>query len=375
LLLGLFASWIGLAVPAEARTHEVECGSGGAALQLAIDRARDGDTLQVRGICREAVRIVNRKLTLVGTPGATLEAPDYPWTALPHSTLHPILQAVGSKVRIEGLTVDGRSRADDPWASGLTGIHLLNSRGSLIRNRIVRIRHSEHRSDWEVSAIRIHLRPGAGVDGVIRVEENLIEDFESNAIFVQNTTSGGAEQTLPLTVMNNRIRGAGSMIQNQNGIQIGGLQDGGTSPIRARIKNNSFEGLFSYSGIWSSAALFVTPLTLPDRIVLRPYSIDCDGNVVDHTNVAFSLSTTSTARITGNTLQGGDLGIWAHASKLKLRGNRLSNLETGVLAVDSDLSPEQLHHRFTSRVRQNLVRMSANTLDTLPGRGANGKMP
>ncbi len=374
-LLGLFASLATLKVPAHARTHEVECGSGGANLQLAIDRARDGDTLSIRGVCREAVRILNRKITLMGTPGATLEAPDYPWTALPYSTLHPILQAVGSNVRIEGLTVDGRNRAGDPWANGLTGIHLLNSRGSLVRNRIVHVRHTELRSDWEVSGIHIHQRAGAGESGLIRVEENLIEDFESNGIFIQNSTTGTANKPLQLIVANNRIRGAGAIIQNQNGIQIGGLQDGGDSPIRVRIENNAFEGLFSFSGIWSSAAIYITPLVLPDRSVQRPYTIDCDGNIVDNSNTAISITTTSPAKITGNTLQGGDVGIWANAPKLKLRGNRLSNLETGVMAVDSDLSPERLHHRFSSRVRQNLIRLSADTLEGLPGRGASGKTP
>ncbi len=375
-LLGLFASIAGPGVPALARTHEVDCGSGGAPLQLAIDRAKDGDTLRVGGICREAVRIVNRKLTLVGTPGATLEAPDYPWTTLPHSTLHPILQAVGSNVRIEGLSIDGRNRADDPWATGLTGIQLINSRGTLIRNRIVRIRHSEQRSDWEVSGIHIHRRTGPGKEGLIRIEENLIEDFESNGIFIQNSISDlQKSSSLNLIISNNRIRGSGAMIQNQNGIQIGGLQDGGSSPIDARIENNAFEGLFSYSGIWSSTAIYVTPLVLPDRIILRPYTIECDENIVDSSNTAISLTSASPARITRNTLQGGDLGIWVHSTKIRMRGNRLSNLETGVLTVDSDLSPDQLHHRSSSRVRQNLLRTSANSLDRLPGRGASGKTP
>ena len=374
-LTGLFASMVALEGPAHARTHAVECGSGGAHLQLAIDRARDGDTLSIRGICRESVRILNRKITLMGTPGSTLEAPDYPWTALPHSTHHPILQAVGSVVRIEGLTIDGKNRAGDPWASGLIGIHLINSRGSLVRNRVVRIRHPELRSDWDVSAIHIHQRPGPGVSGLIRIEENLIEDFESNGIFIQNSVNGSQQKSLELIVKNNRIRGAGAIIQNQNGIQIGGLQDGGESPIRVRIQNNAFEGVFSYSGIWSSAAIYVTPLVYSDRIVLRPYTIDCDENIVDNANIGISITSNSASKISRNTLQGGDLGIWVQAPKLRLRGNRLSNLETGVMAVDSDLSPDQLHHRSTSRVKQNLIRVSAPALDGLPGRGATGKMP
>jgi hypothetical protein len=371
--MGLIASTACPGVPAWAKTHEVECGSGGAALQLAIDQARDGDRLNIRGICREAVQIVDRKLTLTGTPGAALEAPDYPWTALPHSTLHPVVLAVRSRVRIEGLSIDGRLRAGDPWASGLTGILLLNSRANLVRNRIVRVRHAEHRSDWEVSALRVIRRPGPEEAGAIRIEENLIEDFESNGILIQNTESDPEASMLRLVISRNRIRGAGAMIQNQNGIQIGGLQDGGTAPIRARVEENTFEGIFSFSGIWSSSGIWVTPLVFPDRILARPYTLECEGNVFDRSNTGISVTTQTSAKITANTIQNGDTGIRIEGPEIRLRGNRLSNLETGVWAVDSDLTPDQLHHRYTSRVFQNLLRTSSRSTQDLPGRGAPGK--
>jgi hypothetical protein len=365
----------GAGVPAAARTHEIECGSEGVGLQLGIDRARDGDTLLIRGVCREAVTMVNRKLNLMGAPGATLEAPDYPWTALPYSTLHPLLLAVGSDIRIEGLTIDGRARADDPWASGLTGIHLLNSKGSVVNNRIVRVRHSEHQSDWEVSAIRISARRGVPGGGPIRIEENLIEDFETNGIFVQHSDGSQDGLVMQLMITGNRIRGAGAMIQNQNGIQIGGLQDPQSTRIRAKVINNVFDGFYSHSGVWSSSALYVTPRILDDRVLLRPYKLECSENVIEGTNTGFSISSSESVQITRNTIQGGDRGMWIHGSKVRMRGNRLLNLETGVMAVDSDLTPSRLHHSSESRVRQNLIRVPSALATDAPGRGATGKNP
>lgn len=373
ILLGLIAPWVGRGLPAEARTHEIECGSGGVGLQLGIDRAKDGDTLLIRGTCREAIRIVNRKLTLSGTPGATLEAPDYPWTALPYSTLHPLLLAVSSDIQIEGLTIDGRARADDPWASGLTGIHLINSRGTLSKNRVIRVRHSEHQSDWDVSAIRISARRGLDGGGPIRIEENLIEDFESNGILVHHSDGAPDGLVMQLVISGNRIRGAGAMIQNQNGIQIGGIQDPETTRIKARITNNVFEGLYSYTGVWVSSALYVTPRILEDKILLRAYTLDCSENVIDGANTGMSISSRGPVKITGNTIQGGDLGLRIHGPKVRIRGNRLLNLETGVVAVDSDLNPSRLHHRSESRVRQNLIRIRSSPSTDLPGRGATGK--
>lgn len=242
-----------LIVLAQARTHEVECGSGGGTPARHRSRSRWRYALGPGGLSGSRSN-VERKLTLKSTPGATLEVPDYPWTALPHSTLHPVVLSVRSKLRIEGLSVEVRHRAGDPWASGLTWILLLNSRATLLRNRTVRVRHTKHRSDWEVSALRV-------------------------------------------LISKNRIKGAGVMIQNQNGIQIGGLQDSGTAPIHARIEENAFEGIFSFSGIWPSSGIFLTPLVLQDRTLARPY-----------------------------TLQNGDTGVRTQGNGIRLRGNRLSNL-------------------------------------------------
>lgn len=87
----LFSSFIAFS-PAEGRSpREVNCDEG-ETIQEQLDKAQDGDVIEVSGICSENILIVKSTITLSGAGGATLDGLD---------TTTPTIRVRGLNVRIE----------------------------------------------------------------------------------------------------------------------------------------------------------------------------------------------------------------------------------------------------------------------------------
>jgi hypothetical protein len=335
----LWVCMTGLLVPKTGQSglfaREIDCGFGGSGIQRAIDSARNGDVLRIRGRCRETLRIEGKNIRLEAHPGAILEAPDTSWSMLPVTTMHPMILVLNSRVEIEGFVIDGRYRADDPEVNGLMGIDLINSGAELIGNRWVRFRHTQHQSDEEVIPIRILHTPAfphllSRRAGRVVIEKNRIEDFESNGIFAIVQPHPQAPPPLPLLIRNNEIIGSGPMIQNQNGVQIGGYADASPHPMEVEIEGNLFEGFFSFSGIWHSSGILVTPTLTLSGSALRPIRVECRKNLILSSNTGISLSTSSKSVVVENLIQQGTRGMVLEGNSIHVRKNHLQNLEIGI---------------------------------------------
>ena len=104
---------------AQAASIPVDCGAGGK-LQPAVDAARPGDTILVRGVCAENVRINDEvtRITLDGQGSATIHSPS--------PTSNTIL------IRGRGVTIQGFT-----LAGGLNGIAVLAGGTALIQRNTI----------------------------------------------------------------------------------------------------------------------------------------------------------------------------------------------------------------------------------------------
>ena len=97
----LLCSWVTVQVEAaQPKTVKVDCDKG-KSLQEAIDKASDGDEIEVTGTCNEFLVFGNPAdfLTLTGTPGAAIVSPD--------SGQPTIDIREGSNVNLSGLSISG----------------------------------------------------------------------------------------------------------------------------------------------------------------------------------------------------------------------------------------------------------------------------
>ncbi len=76
-LLGMICTWIALALanPALARTRNVNCDKNETIAKV-LTQANPGDTIRIRGTCREQVVITMDRLTLEGRHGAVIDGDD-----------------------------------------------------------------------------------------------------------------------------------------------------------------------------------------------------------------------------------------------------------------------------------------------------------
>lgn len=159
-----FINWLALpavlvlipvAASAQATSRLVDCDAGDR-LQTAVDAARPGDAILVRGVCTENVRILDEaaRITLDGQGSATIHGPN------PAS--NTILVA-GRNITIRGFTISG----------GRNGVAVLRGGTALIDGTTIQessengINVAQH-SYARIVNSTIHLNPAAG----IRVLEN-----------------------------------------------------------------------------------------------------------------------------------------------------------------------------------------------------------
>jgi len=188
-------------------TQSIDCGTG-ATIGAVLARLRPGDTLVVRGICRENVNISadQNRLTLDGQGQATIEAPD-PGPAA--------IAITGREIIVRGFTITG----------GRNGINVLRGGTAVIANNVIHHTGPDR-------------RPGAG-EGInvgqhsfARIIGNIIRDNPAAGIIVHE--SGAAR--IGFTDIDNTIP-AGNTISNNAGVGIRVL-----TSSTARIVGNTLRG-------------------------------------------------------------------------------------------------------------------------------------
>ena len=329
-------------------TITVNCGTGGTGVQAAVNASRAGDTIRVAGTCRETVAIINKKINLVGNPGAKIEAPSTPWSYAPLTSFHPVIFVANSIVNISNFTVDGRTLADSGSYSALTGIYFLNSDGSLSDSRILNFRRAVRANDWNVLPIRV-VNTSIGDSSLIikarkvLIQRNTIDNFEADGMFANTNDSAGNIAPLSISIKSNRIIGAGVMVPSQNGIQIMGFSSGLYSPVTGDVSNNVIDNIVSNSGAWWSSGIIAAPYYGPSSVIIRnTTSISYSNNQVSSSNIGLAIYSENKTNINGNVIRNGDLGLEASGHLLTVRGNQFITLDYGILSESTNLLPTEV---------------------------------
>ena len=146
-------------------------------IQAAVDAARHGDRILVaRGTYQEQVTIHHKDLTLIGSPGAILEAPlSMQQTLLPGSERRAILGVHAARVNVRGFTVDGARRGNSNLF--FNGIVLLGANGSISDCRIVGVRQEPLALDPQSAPIRVLNPVALGTRAVdVSITSNTVSD-------------------------------------------------------------------------------------------------------------------------------------------------------------------------------------------------------
>jgi len=194
-------------------TVSVDCGNG-ATIGAVLAELRPGDTLLVRGVCRENVNIPadRSRLTLDGQGQATIDAPDAGPAAL---------SITGREITVRGFTITG----------GRNGINVLRGGTAVIANNVIHHTGPDR-------------RPGAG-EGInvgqhsfARIIGNTIRDNPAAGIIVHE--SGAAR--IGFTDIDNTAPAANT-ISNNAGVGIRVLTSATARVVGNTIRGNGRDGI------------------------------------------------------------------------------------------------------------------------------------
>jgi parallel beta-helix repeat protein len=243
--LGLALMMLGL-TSAEGATINIDCGVG-ARLQTAVDVARPGDTVLVRGVCAENIRILDEaaRFTLDGQGSATIRGPN--------PAANTILVA-GRNITIRGFTITG----------GRNGVAVLRGGTVLIDGNTIQessdngINVAQH-SFARIVNNTIQLNPAAGV----RVLENSFArigflDLETSVpmgnIIRNNGATGGVlvQRSSGASLVGNTISendGPGVSVSGASHADLAGNHIAGNGADGVTVTENSYVQLGDEPGI------------------------------------------------------------------------------------------------------------------------------
>jgi RTX calcium-binding nonapeptide repeat (4 copies) len=249
-------------------------------IQAAVDAAGNGDTIEIAaGNYQEQVTVDGKDITIHGAgAGQTIiESPDAA-SLVVHATdtnsSRPNKFAVitvtdNADVTIEGLTVDGRNQGAVPASNYVTGsnhdflgIYVLNSDAHI--DGVTVTRADESSDPNEASGVqRNHAILVTGHDSAhggsdagytVEIENSTVSDFQKNGIFVNGST-------LTANIHDNTIIGTHTVVQAQNGIQVGSLfgtvGDGDFSGTHATVNNNAITDIGNGGPAGSASGIIV----------------------------------------------------------------------------------------------------------------------
>lgn len=212
------------------RGRIVNCDRG-KSIQRALDRARPGATIRVRGTCTEAVTIGKDNQVLSGVDGASITAPD---------TSTATITAEGRKVVIENLTVSGGNpaisvenggsaviRNNHVTRSGRNGIEVVASGYARIEDNII---GGATEADGN-AGIGIFVARAASTD----IDRNDIQNNVNDGILVN---TNGFAMVRDNIISNNGRQGV--LVNRGGGVYLGSFVTGGSNTI----EKNSRAGLF-----------------------------------------------------------------------------------------------------------------------------------
>jgi hypothetical protein len=325
--------------------HPTGAGRCFTSIQAAVDAANSGDQILIRpGKYIEQVVISGKDLTLVGRPGAVVQAP-----AEMQDTLSPVfgfpgrplLLATDAEVTVRDLTIDGANSAEsNPF---LQGVVFLNA-GGVIRGNIVKdIGFGEPRLPLDENGFPVYQGDGIVIINFlsthrsVTITENRVLNFNNNGILLDAEADFNDPTIANLTVQvtNNTIVGSGQNgVIDQWGVFIGGFGFADpSSSITGTIRGNRIQNLVTVGD---------HPLPSVGVVMFNPYNLEVAHNTVENINVGFAANQVVGAQITHNQIVGsgpevfGSSGLLISGMDSSVVNNRFRKLDTGILLFVDD---------------------------------------
>jgi parallel beta-helix repeat protein len=185
----------------DAATFKVNCDKGNQTIQKKLDKAKDGDVIEVSGSCSENILIVNNSITLRGMGGATLDGPD---------TTTPTISVRGLNTRIEDFA---------SISGGANVVHVQRGASADIRNNVI--------ENGTRSGVLVNQ------SGYARLTGNVIQNNGVHGVSVRQSAS--------VDILSNTIGGDALSGNLLRGIQVSDVAEGDIDDND--ITNNGSDGI------------------------------------------------------------------------------------------------------------------------------------
>jgi len=313
-------------------------------VQAAVDAADSGDWISIRaGKYVEQVSIIGKDLTLIGKPGAVIQAPvnmEDTLSPFAGTEARPIILVNDADVTIRSLVIDGANSGTTNFA--LQGITFINANGTIQGNVI------KNTGFGTPTLPIVNGEPSYQGEGVVVVNfaptpktVNVIGNWISNyntvglTVFAEADPNDPTFQNLTVNVIGNTIIGSGPTdVIDQWGMFFGGYNFADPQySITGTIKGNRIKNQVS-----------VAPYPLPGIgiLTLNTSNVEISGNVIENTGVGLIANQASGAQIVRNQITGptqdptGSSGLLLSGNGSYVYSNRFKNLELGILLFTED---------------------------------------
>jgi hypothetical protein len=326
--------------------HPTGAGRCFTSVQAAVDAANDGASITIwKGVYTEQVTIIGKNLTLLGRPGAVIQAPanmEDTLSLVAGTEGRPIILVNNADVTIRGLTVDGANSAGTNPA--IQGITFINADG-VIRDNTVKGVGFGTPTLPVVDDFPIYMGEGIVVVNfeptlrTVTITENLVTNYNTVGItvFAEADPNDPTLSTLTVNVLNNTVIGSGpNDALDQWGIFFGGYNFADPQfSISGSIKGNRIQNQFTNA-----------PYPLPG-VGIATYStanVDMSDNTIENVNVGLVANQAVGAQIMRNQITGrsqdvyGSTGLILSGRDTQVIENRIRKMETGILLFVDDAS-------------------------------------
>lgn len=325
--------------------HPTGAGRCFTSIQAAVDAADNGDRIIVRaGTYVEQVAVMGKSLTLLGRPGAVIQAPDRmedvltPIFGFPG---RPVLLLTDAEVTVRGLTIDGANSAEgNPF---LQGIVFLNA-GGVIRDNLVKdVGFGEPRLPLDENGEPVYQGDAIVVINflaahrTVAIAKNRVVNFNNNGILVDAEADFNDPTLANLTVeiANNTVVGSGANdVIDQWGIFVGGF--GFADPqfsIMGTVRGNRVRDLLTVGDF---------PLPGVGVVMFSPYQLEVGNNTIQNVNLGLAANQVVEAQIAHNQILGpgpvsfGSSGLLISGTGSSVVENRFRKLDNGILLFVDD---------------------------------------
>jgi nitrous oxidase accessory protein NosD len=318
--------------------------SPGSSIQSAVNAGADGDTIRIApGTYQESVLIVGKSLTLIGAPGAVIQAP----VGMAQSA---VVLVFGADVTLQDLVIDGaNARSPKDFGFGFQGVFYINAGGSVSGCEVKNVVGPSGKLTEVFDGFGLLVANFDRAPRTLWIVGNNVHDFNGGGIMMPEDFGAG----LTVHIRDNTVTGAGRTdVTGQQGIVAGGATgDILRNRITGLLTTNPFEsgiGIFSAvstdvtidGNILTDVQLGIIPIAVTDLSVVNNTirrSLSADPNDPDFVGSNGMLLINCTrSRVVNNVVAGAgvDLGLFIiGGAETRATANDFSAFTIGILVV------------------------------------------